>query len=65
METKKIETFDDWKDIFHLWQKRYQLRQRPILKLAGLDFFDGTPIIDIKGYRPSSCGMPWGVSIPP
>jgi tRNA-Thr(GGU) m(6)t(6)A37 methyltransferase TsaA len=23
------------------------------LKVSGLDFFDGTPIIDIKGYRPT------------
>ncbi|HEX6176292.1 MAG TPA: tRNA (N6-threonylcarbamoyladenosine(37)-N6)-methyltransferase TrmO [Candidatus Binatia bacterium] len=28
-------------------------RQGRILKVAGLDLFDGTPILDIKGYRPS------------
>lgn len=28
-------------------------RQGRILKVSGLDFFDGTPIIDIKGYRPT------------
>lgn len=21
MESKRIETFDDWKDVFHTWQK--------------------------------------------
>jgi tRNA (adenine37-N6)-methyltransferase len=28
-------------------------RQGRFLKVSGLDFFDGTPIIDIKGYRPN------------
>ena len=28
-------------------------RQGRVLKVAGLDLFDGTPILDIKGYRPS------------
>jgi tRNA-Thr(GGU) m(6)t(6)A37 methyltransferase TsaA len=28
-------------------------REGRFLKVAGLDFFDGTPILDIKGYRPS------------
>jgi tRNA (adenine37-N6)-methyltransferase len=28
-------------------------RQGRFLKVSGLDYFDGTPIIDIKGYRPS------------
>lgn len=28
-------------------------RQGRFLKVSGLDFFDGTPIIDIKGYRPT------------
>lgn len=27
-------------------------RQGRFLKVSGLDFFDGTPILDIKGYRP-------------
>ena len=28
-------------------------RQGRILKVSGLDFFNGTPIIDVKGYRPT------------
>jgi len=32
---------------------RFLGRQGRLLKVAGLDFFDGTPILDIKGYRPS------------
>ena len=28
-------------------------RQGRFLKVSGLDYFDGTPILDIKGYRPS------------
>jgi tRNA (Thr-GGU) A37 N-methylase len=28
-------------------------RQGRFLKVSGLDFFDGTPILDIKGYRPT------------
>jgi tRNA-Thr(GGU) m(6)t(6)A37 methyltransferase TsaA len=28
-------------------------RQGRFLTVTGLDFFDGTPILDIKGYRPS------------
>ena len=28
-------------------------RQRRFLKVSGLDYFDGTPILDIKGYRPT------------
>jgi len=32
---------------------RFIGRQGRLLKVAGLDFFDGTPILDIKGYRPS------------
>jgi tRNA (Thr-GGU) A37 N-methylase len=28
-------------------------REGRFLKVSGLDLFDGTPIIDIKGYRPS------------
>jgi tRNA-Thr(GGU) m(6)t(6)A37 methyltransferase TsaA len=28
-------------------------RNGPFLKVSGLDFFDGTPILDIKGYRPN------------
>ena len=32
---------------------RLLARQGRFLKVAGLDFFDGTPILDIKGYRPS------------
>jgi tRNA-Thr(GGU) m(6)t(6)A37 methyltransferase TsaA len=28
-------------------------RQGRFLKVSGLDYFDSTPIIDIKGYRPS------------
>ena len=27
-------------------------RQGRFLKVSGLDYFDGTPILDIKGYRP-------------
>jgi tRNA (Thr-GGU) A37 N-methylase len=27
-------------------------RQVRFLKVSGLDYFDGTPIPDIKGYRP-------------
>ena len=27
-------------------------RQSRYLKVKGIDFFDGTPILDIKGYRP-------------
>ena len=27
-------------------------RQTRYLKVRGIDFFDGTPILDIKGYRP-------------
>jgi tRNA-Thr(GGU) m(6)t(6)A37 methyltransferase TsaA len=27
-------------------------RQGRFLKVSGMDFFDGTPILDIKGYRP-------------
>jgi len=32
---------------------RFLGRQGRFLKVSGLDFFDGTPILDIKGYRPS------------
>ena len=32
---------------------RLLARQGRILKVSGLDFFDGTPILDIKGYRPT------------
>ncbi len=28
-------------------------RQGRFLRVSGLDFFDGTPLLDIKGYRPS------------
>jgi tRNA (Thr-GGU) A37 N-methylase len=28
-------------------------RQGRLLKVSGLDYFDGTPILDIKGYRPN------------
>ena len=28
-------------------------RNGRFLKVSGLDFFDGTPILDIKGYRPA------------
>ena len=28
-------------------------RNGRFLKVSGLDFFDGTPILDIKGYRPT------------
>lgn len=28
-------------------------RQGRFLKVSGLDYFDGTPILDIKGYRPN------------
>jgi tRNA-Thr(GGU) m(6)t(6)A37 methyltransferase TsaA len=28
-------------------------RQGRFLKVSGIDFFDGTPILDIKGYRPT------------
>ena len=28
-------------------------RNGRFLKVSGLDFFDGTPILDIKGYRPN------------
>ena len=28
-------------------------RQGRFLKVSGLDYFDGTPILDIKGYRPT------------
>jgi len=28
-------------------------RQGRLLKVSGLDFFDGTPILDIKSYRPT------------
>ena len=28
-------------------------RKGRFLKVTGLDFFDGTPILDIKGYRPT------------
>jgi tRNA-Thr(GGU) m(6)t(6)A37 methyltransferase TsaA len=31
---------------------RFLGRQGRFLKVAGLDFFDGTPILDIKGYGP-------------
>ena len=31
---------------------RFLGREGRILKLKGLDFFDETPILDIKGYRP-------------
>ena len=31
---------------------RFLGRQGRFLKVSGLDFFDGTPILDIKGYRP-------------
>jgi tRNA-Thr(GGU) m(6)t(6)A37 methyltransferase TsaA len=31
---------------------RFLGRQGRYLKVKGLDFFDGTPILDIKGYRP-------------
>jgi tRNA (adenine37-N6)-methyltransferase len=27
-------------------------RQGRLLRVSGLDYFDGTPILDIKGYRP-------------
>jgi len=32
---------------------RFLGRQGRFLKVSGLDFFDGTPILDLKGYRPS------------
>lgn len=32
---------------------RLLARQGRFLKVSGLDFFDGTPILDVKGYRPS------------
>jgi tRNA-Thr(GGU) m(6)t(6)A37 methyltransferase TsaA len=32
---------------------RFLERRGRFLKVTGLDFFDGTPILDIKGYRPS------------
>jgi tRNA-Thr(GGU) m(6)t(6)A37 methyltransferase TsaA len=32
---------------------RFLGRRGRFLKVTGLDFFDGTPILDIKGYRPS------------
>jgi tRNA (adenine37-N6)-methyltransferase len=32
---------------------RFLGRQGRFLKVSGLDFFDGTPILDIKGYRPT------------
>jgi tRNA (Thr-GGU) A37 N-methylase len=28
-------------------------RQGRFLKVSGLDYFEGTPILDIKGYRPN------------
>jgi tRNA-Thr(GGU) m(6)t(6)A37 methyltransferase TsaA len=31
---------------------RFLGRQGRRLKVGGIDFFDGTPILDIKGYRP-------------
>jgi tRNA-Thr(GGU) m(6)t(6)A37 methyltransferase TsaA len=31
---------------------RFLSRQGRHLKVKGIDFFDGTPILDIKGYRP-------------
>jgi len=31
---------------------RFLSRQGRFLKVSGIDFFDGTPILDIKGYRP-------------
>lgn len=31
---------------------RFLGRQGRHLRVAGLDYFDGTPILDIKGYRP-------------
>jgi tRNA (Thr-GGU) A37 N-methylase len=31
---------------------RFLGRQGRHLKVKGIDFFDGTPILDIKGYRP-------------
>ena len=31
---------------------RFISRHGRHLKVKGIDFFDGTPILDIKGYRP-------------
>jgi tRNA (Thr-GGU) A37 N-methylase len=31
---------------------RFIGREGPRLRVKGLDLFDGTPILDIKGYRP-------------